>query len=450
MGKHVKVHGQNGTGKTAFLKAFDAIFTGDGGRQPIKVGAEKADLWADVVDMTTGEIVWQLHRTFKDGKSELELRDGCGKKAKKSDLDREVRAVCFNLSEWLRKRGQDQIDDLARVHGVKHPVAEVESITGQPWIPLENESPFAYLDRLSADDRGIYYLKRQEAGRVVKTKEKAFEEFRLSLPTGEDEPEEDISALLQERQELDRQREDRRAALAMATDAGKSHAAAQAKLQSLRTDREKCAARIEALRKQLADEMAAHDELARRIVKGESVVTKLGEDYQSLADAAAKLPDPSSRLFDLERDITDADRNRQQIAERKQARQMAQRLAEEAEQARQQHAALEMTLTRLRDLKRHQLDGVDIGVPGVTIGDGQIMLGESTLEQGSGGQKMAVAFSMFAQSDATVKIATMDDAVLMDEETEALVMAQAEKYDVQLALAYVERGTEEMRVEVSE
>ena len=64
---------------------------------------------------------------------------------------------------------------------VKCPTAEVEAIMGEPVPAKAGESADSYLLRLSADEFGLCYIRRREAGRVWLQKKESAQEIAQAL-----------------------------------------------------------------------------------------------------------------------------------------------------------------------------------------------------------------------------------------------------------------------------
>jgi DNA repair exonuclease SbcCD ATPase subunit len=453
LGRNVKVHGKNGTGKSTALATIYAAITGDAGSEPVRSGAERADLWVDLQDSVTGAVTHQIRRTWSaGGKMSLELRDGKGAKVKRPQtdvLDKIALPMCFNPDAWLSKRPQDQLDDFLRIFGVRPPVEKVRDITGEDFPTRPGESAAAYMERLSADHTGIFYVRRTEANRILEVKQKAYEEFRPALDgLSEQAPEQDLSDLLSERTALDKEREAKRALTTKAKEAAALHRDREIKLANLNLDLTRAEADVEMLRKRLKDAEDSAAKLRSRIAAGQTVVQELYDDSAAKAAKDDACPDPSPRIEEIDRLIESADKYRQAAAERKQAVETAARLSTEAADARQIHEHLEDCLAGLRELRRNLLNGIDLGIEGLSIGSGELRMGDAPFEQASRSHKIKVACSLLFRQKSSLRVLILDDAEHMDEDTEAVLMDLASKFGWECILAFVERGTNEMRTEI--
>ncbi len=397
----------------------------------------------------SGVVAYHVERiwTVKGTRLKVTSADGSSVPHPQKLLDSFVDAVALNPIEWLRKRPQDQVDDVLRVCGVEPPVAAVTAITGEVHKPQEHESASQYLERLSADELGLYYIRRREEGRRLSQKEKALKEFGPVLDG--DEAEADISGLLAERTALDQKREQRRAVQADVEAKRANRDGARNLLKTRQAELEQANARVAALEKQLAQERAVAADLQSRVERGGVVCSDWNMDVDAAEAALALLPDPGPRIAEVERQIQDADKNRQANAERKQARETYQRLSVEAEQARRDHARLELQLAALRELRLNLLNDVDLGVRGLEVGDGELRLDDVSFKQASQAQKIAVACAIAFKRSPRLKILRVDDCEHLDSDSKETLLRLARERNFQCFLSFV-RDQREMAVDVVE
>ncbi len=254
-GKHAIIRGKNTSGKTSAVQALDTLLRGAQSRavpDPIRHGEDKATLTCDLGEVT-------IRRTItEDGKRQvLDLRaaDGTTLTRPQQLLD-ELRGNSFDIVCFMSARPQDQVDAVLHVCEVQPPVVEVRKATGEDCPARDGESADAYLGRLSADETGLFFVKRRDANRVAAQKRKALAEqeevvksFGPALEGG------DLSAgeLLARLQELQVEEDARRAAETDAAAAKAEHGQKASVLKGLETAWGQQVQRVEYLEKQLAE-----------------------------------------------------------------------------------------------------------------------------------------------------------------------------------------------------
>lgn len=420
-GRHVMFSGPNGSGKTTAVRGIWVALKGCTQKsipEPIHTGADRAKLHVELAD-GSGRITHTVDREFTDKGMKLLVRAADGSKVKNPQelLNSFLDAAAIAPFKWLGFRPQDQLDDVLRKFGAKPPVDEVAAITGESHPVWEGETAAHYLERLSADETGTYYVRRREAGRTMEQKEAARREFAeqvVGLDLEAPDEEKDMSALLAERSRLDLEREKRRVLQAKVTEFSGKVKETQDRLAGLKSERTISEKRIEELRRMLADEEAKAETIGKRIVKGLEIEAAWQKDQQAAQLAVDHVPDPSGAIAEIETKIKDADTDRQAIAERRQARETNARLATEAKQASESHAKQEIILTALRDLRRNLLNGRDIPIKGLEVGEGELRLNGISFAQASEGEQCQVACAIVAYANPCLQIVNLDGSERFD------------------------------------
>src|ERR1700687_3307332 len=99
-GRHIRISGKNGTGKSAFIRALQEATRGRSAnrvKEPIRTGEEEAQILVDFAE-------YVVKRTYKTGKpSELEVKDPRGKKIEppQQRLNDDFSSICCDLGEFL-------------------------------------------------------------------------------------------------------------------------------------------------------------------------------------------------------------------------------------------------------------------------------------------------------------------------------------------------------------
>ncbi len=457
-GESVTIYGDNGVGKSSTIDALEMAlgFKPRNGtpEEPIRSGASKAETRVKLRNLA-GEIAFVVDRVYTAKGMRLKVTAGDGTQVAPKTHGMTATELLESFKDsightpfaWLEKRDQDQVDDVLRVCGVEPPVDRVTEILGEHFPPANNESASRYLERLSADETGIVYVRRREAGRVLDQKQKALREFRPVVDAGPD-VEADISGLLDERKELDQKREQRRAVLATAQQAKTTYEEKRKKLDAILVQQESELRRIEDLEKQLAAAKAAAIETARIVKLGNERVPELKREWEAAQFAADHLADPSADIAAIDRQIQDADRNRQAIAARKQARETSDRLAVEADQAEKALAMLEMQLEAMRELRRNLLNEVDLGVAGLEIGEGALRLNGVTFRQASQAERIDVACALEFRRKPRLRVVWIDDAEHMSKRNREVIVRRAREAQWQCIMGVVRDDQKELSFEV--
>lgn len=464
-GHSLVLSGPNGKGKSSFLLsvlyALGQVAKKDI-PEPVLRGEPGATVDLDLIDADTGEVVYCVHVAIKpDGEKSLTVKRPDGSKADTAPqklLDSFVDWLCLMPFEWLKARPQDQVDDVLRYCNVPIPVDAVAEITGERHEPEAGESAAQYLERLSADHKGIYYVRRTESGRVLEQKKHALQEHETALsampkPNGDGA---NVADLLKQRGELDEQREKARGIAEKVREAQADLEACTNKIAGLLADRvqaEQDAARIEAQIQALNEQLRAKRDhvkaVAVRIDKGRQAVADLEGEVKKLKSAQCDHPDPTAKIEELDRRIAESERGQKERARRAALDELTKRLNEDAADAMKIHAASELRLDRLRALRANLLNGVDLGVGGLAIGDGELRLNGVTFKQASQAQKITVAFWLAFKRRPKARFMLLDDAEHLDRNSRETLLALAEQQGIQCLLTLV-RDQEELSFEVCE
>jgi len=447
-GRHICISGDNGLGKSSAIAALIGCINGMSSRdypKPIHDGAKKG---YTKETLSNGSDVLTINRTFTvscptgrvavTGKAGDEIKDAHEllKRFKYSEY-------ASHPLEFLEKRPQDQLDEFLAIYGVAPPVAGVRQLTGEDHQPLPGESAYAYLMRLGGD-KGTYYDRRREAHRVAQDKEAAVQEQRRELDRlggkPEDEPQSagDLVAQISALQEV---AEQRRAALTEAADAEKQRADNASAVDRLEKQRASEAGRVVTLEKQLAEIKRQIDEanagiasLDDRIAKGRQIIADDTKDAAALKAAASRLTDPAPELAKLKSRLDQIETANADLAKRQQAAEHLERLVVDYESAVAIHKRLDDIMAALREQRQHLLDGVDIGIDGVTVGEGELLLKGIPFRSGqtSRSDAIIVAFHLVRKQKPLAAILWLDNAESLGEKNRLLMYRLANEHGLQV------------------
>lgn len=458
-GRHVEISGPNGSGKSS---ALDAIWLACGGRtapdkpEPVHRGQSKGFVRLDLED-ETGKVVLTIERQYaadrKDSKLILRAPDGAVYARPQQLLDTLFDVISLDPTRFLSARPQDQADEVLRVMDIQCPISEVQEIAGEKILPKDGESAAAYLSRLSGDDVGVFYDRRKQAGRIADQKAKAWEEQLVEVNRLGGQPAEgevaSLSELLEERKGLE-QRGAERAALGKISDETnvslESYRGQLEMLQAQSTNSLAQVRRIEAqiteLKKQLVAEVDAAAKLAKRIENGLATIAACERDAKADRDAFDAAFDPAADLAGLDRRIREIEADNELVGKRRQAHEHWVRLGREAEGARAEKARADLVLERLRGLRKSILEGIDLGVPGLEIGDSELRLNGVSFKQASKGESIRVACALSMKRNPKIRVLRLDNAEQLDDQTLALVRQLADAQGWEVISARVANGEE--------
>lgn len=439
-GRHVIVSAKNGVGKTSLLDALFVSIAGVDSKQmpePITHGKNKAEI---VVDL--GEYI--VKRTFTPKSSKVIVTDkgGMNVDSPTAFLQSLLHKISMNPATFLNERPQDQLDQVLEVAEVKCPVDEVKRITGEELLPNESESAYHYLERLSADEIGLFYTRRREVHRelekteaaVVKQKEK-LDELPM-LPPGQD-----FGELVQEQQRLekaqgaydqakrdftDRNSEDRQITQTFETQKGKV---------------DLCEAELKDLEKKLLEKRQEKERLENKLKLLAPEVDAAHKATAEAEQALGQLNDMTVALNEVKAKVSAAPKQQEDRTKRKLMEDNVSALELEVTRWKKKWEALGQTLEQLRQLRKEVLEGVDLGVPGLKVGEGKLMFNGVDFKQASKAQSLRVACAVIMRKRPLLRLLRIDDAEHLDEDSKNLVFDMADEYDWQVIMACVDKSS---------
>ncbi len=456
-GRHVVISGPNASGKTS---AVDAIWAALGGKpskempEPIHRGEASATARLDL-----GEFVVQRKWTKSGPSLTITMSDGSRATKPQALLDGLLGKYALDPLAFLEQRPQDQVDDVLSVCEVQVPVKAVEEITGRKHPVRPDESADAYLMRLSADEVGHYYVERRDAHRALTQKEAALSEQRDALgviggPLPEGEVENSPEGILKAIDGLQSKADARRATMDVARCSRQEHALGVSKVNTLKREQ----AEREAQAKELAEQMArlkaqyeskmnAIGDLIGRIQKGEDTCRDLDADATADEEAAKQLSDPAAQIGELRAKLATIQGANERMAKRRVLSEQLEGFAKDVEHAAAEHKRLDKTMDALRGLRAHLLDGLDLGVDGLSVGDSELRLNGITFKQASLAQRIRVACAVAMRQRPRLKLLRIDNGEHLDSHSWQIVREMADANDWQVVMTRV-ADVGELKVEI--
>lgn len=439
-GNHAIIRGKNTAGKTSCCEALDTLIRGADSRKipdPIRHGETKATLVADLGDIT-------IKRTITDKGQTLEVRGADGSKiARPQQLLDSLRGTNFDVVGFMNARPQDQVDAVLSVCKVLPPIEAVREATGEHHPAKDGESADNYLARLSADETGKYFVDRRAAGRVVEQKKKALTEQEAVVkqlggpPNPLDDDDLSPSAILDRITALQAEDDIRVSAEREAREAKAEYEAKAAKLRILEADVKHQEQDIAELQRRIETARATLATTLAKLATGQEVVAEIKADAEKLAIEAARHTDHRPTIVELRKQVSEADRKRDSLTKRQHAFEQQQRLAREVDLATGEHQVLDQKLSRLRYLRAHLLDDVQLGIPGLEVGQGELRLNNLSLRSASTAELLTVAVAVATRQESRLKLLWVDQGERLDTEHREVLLQKASEAGWRVILTVV-------------
>lgn len=492
-GQSAQIVGPCRSGKTSVLDGIAWILGMVDARQMpdiIRNGTKKA---TGQLQLVNGEAqpkyVVRRDKTEKGEKVEVTAADGstpdeCDPPGQwlKGIVDK----VAYDLMEFVYLRPQDQRDRVLELKKILPPVSEVREITGQTIEPEEGENVSAYMSRISADRIGLYYLARKEASKLYDQKKKAHQEAiqrHKDLGGVEGEKEETTSEITLQIEGRRRVQDEWKKAQNAAREARFNHDAAKTKLADRKKELSEAETKYTEFKRPieqafdiwskdneersksweafLAGALSVGDmrqrcqamedkwsDLSHRVKMGEDAVASLESESKRLETIASKKTNPQDEIDRLTESLRTIDERNKTIRARLAVEDEIARLEDDAEAAREDFSEAETVLQKLRDLRAKLLEGIDLGVPGLSIGEGELLLnGHSFRGSASTSEQIVVCFALMAlhfeqrkaQGLPTLRIIRVDRAESLDEEAMELILRLAREHEIQAIFTRVQQ-----------
>lgn len=441
-GHHVLIEGPNASGKTSCLDTIIFALKGLEKDQPnpVRFGAKEAEVEITISNGMEGEDLTIRRRIDKDGKMKLEVERGgekC-KDAKQGVINLLLTKYMLNPVDFLSLRPQDQKDALLALCNTPPPVEEVEKITGVRTAPKEGENSYLYLTRLSGDREGIYYDARKIATHEATVADNALEEARATkgamTPVAHPGDPEDWDSQLDS---LHRKNDAyTKASLAMQlADAERSVAnqrMAEARLQMVAE-----AERVSKMRRELEAAEARHL-AACEVHRIKIGLAALSDTAFALAtQAAAEAPNVSDQILAKNAERKKLLAQLDQYNAWKVAVDRVTTLAVKRKEAEVRKEKADDILTKLRDLRKKAVTGIDIGVAGLECDDEGLVIEGAPLRAASMAQQLGVACGIAIAQNPKLRLVRVDEGERLDHRSRMKLYDIADQKDCQVILTSV-------------
>ena len=447
-GRHVVISGPNGSGKTSAVNAIWHCLAGASGRdlpEPIHQGADRACVRLDLGDLIV-ERVW----TESGARLVVTAADGAKVAKPQQLLDGLLARYALDPVAFLDQGPAHQINDVLATAGVEPPVAQVKAILGTHEPARPGESAAAYLDRLTAND-GVIYLRRRESGRALEKAKAALASERQQLQAlgGEPKGSEQASAsdVLQQLADLQKLDDASREMRGRAVTTSRELAEATALLESIKAEIHRDDQAIADLEAELARRKESRAAKTERVARGKDVIEELEQDDANARTAIAALPDYAGQIADLRQRLKAIEQDGAQLARRRLLAEAVAKNGATVQEAEKEHGRLEAALDGLRDLRTHLLDGADLGVEGLAVGQGELRLNGIPFRQASQAEQIRTACAVAMRQQPKLKLLRVDDGEHLDRKSRELLFRLADEHGWQIVYTAV-ADTEALRVEI--
>lgn len=458
-GNHVRITGRNASGKTSVVNAIWAALRGTDKKsmpEPIHAGAEEAEITLDL-----GEYVVVRRYTAKSTTLTITAKDGSKVKRPQELLDGLLGEYALDPVAFLGIRPQDQVDAVLAICGVAAPMAQVKTITGEDFPVRDLESADAYLNRLSADTTGVFYVRRWEQGRTVLSKAKASDEAEAELKKvggrlEGSEAEASGSELIKQMETLNQQADEcRRLGQVVVTKQRAVEAAAQTcvynvrRTENLRDEEGRLTQKIAELQSQL---VAKRSEIQLAKAQEASATEDHADAAKELDAAVEELKaarDPAPAIAIVRERLANVEATNRTLAARKQAQSFADAMADQHKLSLAAHEKLEKTLEALRELRRNLLNGVDLGIDGLSIGEGELKLNGISFVQASMAERLRVSCAVAMRQRPSLRLLRVDEGERLDPQSLEMLLKLADESGWQVILTQV-ADIEKLAVEITD
>jgi hypothetical protein len=295
------------------------------------------------------------------------------------------------------------VGELLDILGVEPPVDDVRDIIGDATKLVEpdpDEQADQYLQRLVGDPAGVYYLIRRDRRSKLDDKQAALEDQRKLLeeiggPIHDNEEPQRPSEVITEIERLTVIANQRTDAFASAQAKRRASGEALLRLDHKRDDLQAGLTGIETLEKRVADlrrELAEKEakiaseqtrflEMSKTVDRDEAELESLTSAAEAAKAVADKMPDPSDQIEAKKESLRSIERTNRKLSERINCQSQVIRLETETASAMQSYQEFDQIVTKIRDLRSHLIDDIDLGFPGLAIGDGVLLLNGVPVKQ---------------------------------------------------------------------
>lgn len=448
-GNHVIISARNGEGKTSVVEAIFEALQGSSTKdrpEPVHRGAQKA-----LIELDLGEYLVEKH-IAKDGKARLivKTKDGSKVSSPQKLLDGLLSQYCLDPVAFWHRRPQDQLDDVLRVCGIVPPVQQVELITRTPSPAIPGETADQYLSRLSGDEVGEWYRKRRDLHREVETNRGAVEKQEELVKTLRETMPADVCDQNKIMQEIDEAMHIAKLRQQWASEwdvSDRDVQKANDTMDGIDANISSITAELEALEKKRIALQANLVEQQQRKERGAAIIRELQALRLENGKQLDKYPDQQKRIAELQAMLRQSQIHQAQHIKAQQAQERLDALRTEYAESQRSYAKHDLILEELRKLRKAMLEGVDLGVDGLQVGNGELLLNGVSFKQASTAQKLLVSLAVAMRGQGALKMIRIDNGEMLDAESRRILLDLATQKGYQVIMTCVSND-KELKVEI--
>lgn len=392
------IEGKNRMGKTSFLKAIRAAFTGDADSTSIRIGENKAEITIELEDL-------DIRRTITPHGNKLSIsnKEGMVMPAPQKYLDGIMGNLSFNPVAFFDLKAADRKKYLLSAIPMKVSPEWVAIFTGEKLAGLDYEGTHAL--EIIEQVRKFYYDKRTVANSEVTKKEKSLQDLTESIPEGFDPnkvSEEEITklreAIAKDEMEAMKSQENRRY------------------VESLRKQEEQLTKKLEELAAELKNvQQEIVDKLALKFDYSDPMAIGAAKD------TLAKLESQRSLVFASKR---------------------AEEVRGELDVSLKEASRLDAVVKSLtKEVPAKLIEQAQLPVKGLTIEGDEMLIDGVNLDNLSSSEQLKFGIAIAKAINGQFKIICCDGLELLDKETFEAFLKEFENGEYQLFVTRVDGNT---------
>lgn len=439
-GADLVVAGKNAAGKTSLVEAIWAAIGGAAGKkqEPIRRGEKGAKIKLDLGDLV-------ITRTWTEASGPmgyLSVKGSNGMSGNQGLLDALLTKVAVDPHKFMALKDAEQVTTLLKI------------------CPLD----------IDLDEN---LTKRRETfeERTVVNREVKRIQGRLEDHPEQPLPEYDVCSLQEATERLTAARmqgetlagknndlEETRAAYKIACQKVEKYTLAPKELageleDELKRINDDHNEKLEALRNETIEAKERAQENNKRLIRiadnekteAQADATRLKEKGTTLAEEIENLS-KTQPIEELEKQVEQAKEVETTLRQNETHAEIAAELAEKTAETN----ALTTTIEALDRAKVESLKRADFPVDGLGIGDGYLTLGDAPFKQASHAQQILATMSLLIQQDPAIRLITITDATLLDEDSWKVVQDLSAERDMQVIAEWIANKPEHLALIVSD